>query len=58
MNDATNIVIIAAGDKYFQQIIQYKEGREPVIISISSAKLWFQKVYIKQLQIGLCENQK
>lgn len=37
------MVIIAAGETYFQQIIQYKAGREPVISSMSSANLWEKK---------------
>lgn len=36
---ATNMEIIARGDKYFQHISQYNPGLEPVIISISSANL-------------------
>lgn len=39
MKDAVKIVIIAAGERYFQQIIQYNAGRDPVIISMSSANL-------------------
>lgn len=40
---ATRIEIIAKGDKYFQQINQYKPGRWPVINSMSSANLEVKK---------------
>lgn len=40
MKDAIKIVIMAIGDTYFQQTIQYMFGREPVISSMSSANLY------------------
>lgn len=42
MKEAINIVIMAIGDTYFQQTIQYMLGREPVISSMSSANLCFE----------------
>lgn len=38
-NDAKRIVIMAIGEIYFQHSIQYRDGRDPVISSMSSAKL-------------------
>ncbi|CAB0007919.1 unnamed protein product, partial [Nesidiocoris tenuis] len=36
---AISIIVMAAGDRYFQQMSQYSPGRLPVISSMSSANL-------------------
>lgn len=43
MKEAINIVIMAIGDTYFQHTIQYMLGREPVISSMSSANLFWNR---------------